>query len=319
MLPAATISQTHFLVEPSTSFYGFPFRQYSHLNFATRPFVRQTDIIVAPILIPPNQSHVAQLSTTFVQPLQLIPSPLRPPCRAEDRIFLWKGVNTAPTSTISDPTIELIATLATCASLRDTSSYGSGLRKFHLFCDSFTIPESDRLPAFFPLLHSFALWTVSDPDMFGPNTSVGIPFEPVSIGVARKYLSAIRAWHIAQGWPPPLTEEDHERINWSLRGLENIQGNRKRPIWPPITISMLQSLRASLNLNDPFEACIWAMSTCAFWSMMRFGEVSVKSHNHFNKMKHIKRCDVLFGFDRDGKHYARLDLPSAKTAKAGEI
>ena len=82
---------------------------------------------------------------------------------------------------------------------------------------------------------------------------------------------------------------------------------------------MLQSLRASLNLNDPFEACIWAMATCAFWSMMCFGEVSVKSRNDFDRTKHIKQRDVLFGFDRDGKHYARLDLPSAKTAKAGEI
>jgi hypothetical protein len=82
---------------------------------------------------------------------------------------------------------------------------------------------------------------------------------------------------------------------------------------------MLRSLRASLNLNDPFEACIWAMSTCAFWGMMRFGEVSVRSRNDFDKTRHIKRRDVLFGFDRDGKHYARLDLPSAKTAKPGEI
>ena len=69
--------------------------------------------------------------------------------------------------------------------------YGSGLRKFHLFCDIFTIPESDRLPASFLLLHSFARWTVLDPDMFGPDTSIGIPFKPVSIGVVRKYLSAI--------------------------------------------------------------------------------------------------------------------------------
>ena len=82
-------------------------------------------------------------------------------------------------------------------------------------------------------------------------------FEPVSISVVRKYLSAIRAWHIAQGWAPPLSEADHECINWSLCGLENIQGNRKSPLWPPITIPMLRALRATLNLDDPFEACIW--------------------------------------------------------------
>jgi hypothetical protein len=103
-----------------------------------------------------------------------------------------------------------------------------------------------------------------DPDMLGPDALIGIPFEPVSIGVTRKYLSAIQAWHIIQGWLPPLTEDDHEHINWPLHGLENIQGNCKCPIRPPITISILWSLCASLALNDPFEACIWAMSTCAF-------------------------------------------------------
>ena len=82
---------------------------------------------------------------------------------------------------------------------------------------------------------------------------------------------------------------------------------------------MLQSLRALLVLGDPFDACIWAMATCAFWGMMRFGEVSVKSRNDFDKAKHVKRRDVVFGFDRDGKQYARLDLPSAKTAKPGEV
>ena len=56
-----------------------------------------------------------------------------------------------------------------------------------------------------------------------------------------------------------------------------------------------------------------------FWGMMRFGEVSVKLCNDFDKTKHIKWWDVLFGFDQDGKHYVHLDLPSAKTAKPGEI
>ena len=143
-------------------------------------------------------------------------------------------------------------------------------------------------------------------------------FEPVSISVVRKYLSAICAWHIAQGWAPPLSEADHERINWSLCGLENMQGNRKSPLRPPITIPMLRALHATLNLDDPFEACIWAMALCAFWGMMRFGEVSVSSRSAFDKSKHLKRCDIHFGVDLDGKQYAHLDLPSAKTARPGQ-
>jgi len=155
--------------------------------------------------------------------------------------------------------------------------------------------------------------------MLNQELADGIPFEPISVSVVKKYLAAVRAWHIAQGWPPPLADEDHDRINWSLRGLENIQGNRKRPLRPPITISMLRALRTSLNLIDPFEACIWAMAVCAFWGMMRFGEVSVTARNAFSVSKHLTRKDAHFGFDLDGKSYARLDLPSSKTANPGEI
>ncbi|KAJ7713417.1 DNA breaking-rejoining enzyme [Mycena metata] len=94
---------------------------------------------------------------------------------------------------------------------------------------------------------------------------------------------------------------------------------RKRPMRPPITIEMMRALKAVLNLDDSFDACIWAEASCAFWGMMRFGEVSVSSRDAFNGAKHLKRKDILFGYDRNHKRYARLDLPDAKTAKRGEI
>ncbi|KZP14735.1 hypothetical protein FIBSPDRAFT_751377, partial [Athelia psychrophila] len=133
------------------------------------------------------------------------------------------------------------------------------------------------------------------------------------------YLAAVRAWHIIQGWPPPLSATDHDRINWSLRGLINMQGARKRPIRPPITIPMLHALKAALDLSDPFDASLWAMAACSFWGLMRFGEVSVTARSAFDTEKHITRGDVFVGQDQDGNPYARLNLPSAKTAKPGEI
>ena len=75
----------------------------------------------------------------------------------------------------------------------------------------------------------------------------------------------------------------------------------------------------TLNSSDSFNACLWAMASYAFWGMMRFGEVSVKSRNSFNGSKHLKQNDVFLDFDLDGKWYAHLNLPSAKTAAAGEI
>jgi len=82
---------------------------------------------------------------------------------------------------------------------------------------------------------------------------------------------------------------------------------------------MLRTLKQSLNIADSFDACIWAMASCAFWGMMRFGEVSVKTRADFSGLKHLKRSDAILGVDIDGRGYARLDLPSAKTAPTGEI
>jgi hypothetical protein len=190
---------------------------------------------------------------------------LRPKCKAEDRIFLWKGVNSPPPSVINDPIIHMLADLASRESLRDTSSPGSAIKKFHTFCDIFSIPETHRLPASFEILYSFAIWVVTDPNTLDSSLIANTHFEPISIATARKYLAGIRAWHIAQGWPEPLSKEAHKRIDWSLRGLQNIFGSRTRLVRPPITIPMLHALKASLNLSDTFDACVWAMACCAFW------------------------------------------------------
>ena len=134
-------------------------------------------------------------------------------------------------------------------------------------------------------------------------------------------MSAIRAWHIAQNWPPPLSEASTAVILAGIRGMENIQaaaGHRRRPLRPPITLVMLHTLRASLNLSDPFDACLWAQSTCAFFGLMRFGKVSVKSRASFDTAQHLSHDSLYFGSDNDGRPYARLRLPAAKTAKAGD-
>ncbi|KAJ7126510.1 hypothetical protein C8R43DRAFT_897721 [Mycena crocata] len=210
--------------------------------------------------------------------LSLNPSSLCPRCPADEHIFVWRGVNSPPPSTIDDPVIKFLAGAASRASLRDTGSYGSGLRKYRLFCDIFSIPEAARLPASFELLHLFALWAATDPALVDPVLLQGTPFEPVQVDTVGTYLSAVRAWHIVQGWQEPLSEADLDRIKWSLRGLNNLQGgSRKQPIRPPITLNMMRVLCLTLDLNDPFDACIWAMATCAFWGMMRFGEASVVS------------------------------------------
>jgi hypothetical protein len=52
--------------------------------------------------------------------------------------------------------------------------------------------------------------------------------------------------------------------------------------------------------------------------MMCFSEVSVSSSS-FIPAKHLKCEDTHFDYDLDRKLYVHLNLPSAKTAKPGEI
>ena len=51
---------------------------------------------------------------------------------------------------------------------------------------------------------------------------------------------------------------------------------------------------------------------------MRLGEVTVPSRAAFDGMRHLKRIDCIVSKDLDHRPYARLRLPSAKTAKPGE-
>lgn len=216
--------------------------------------------------------------------------------------------------------LQHLALIASGLSLRDTASYGAGLRKFHVFCDIFSVPEAQRLPASFALIHSFVLWAASDPSPNDIALAGDVPFEPVAGTTIRKYMSAVRAWHLAQGWTPPLSSDELIRINWSLRGLENQQAQRrKRPLRPPITIHMLATLKQELDLTHSWDACVWAAACCAFWGLMRFGEVTVKSRAAFTPGKCLARKHMVSATDIDGRPYIRLDLPSAKTAAPGEI
>ena len=56
------------------------------------------------------------------------------------------------------------------------------------------------------------------------------------------------------------------------------------------------------------------MAAAAFWGLMRFGEVSVKSRADFDPKSHLTRANLFYDHDLDGRH-----LPSAKTARPGEV
>jgi hypothetical protein len=201
--------------------------------------------------------------------LLLQSSPLWPNCHADKRIFAWRGVQNAPSSVLNIPVLQHIADLASQASLCKISGYGAGLCKFHLFCNIFQILEEAHLPAPYEVLFAFALWASTTLDPLDPIFADGTLSKPVAVATACKYLSVVQAWHLAPGWPAPLSDGSHNHINWSLWGLSHLKAlQQKCPPCPPATLAMLAVLSISLNLADPFEAAVWAICLCAFWGLM---------------------------------------------------
>lgn len=142
---------------------------------------------------------------------------------------------------------------------------------------------------------------------------------PISESTLCHYLSTIRAWHIAQGWLPPLSDIQQDHIDLSLRGIAHIQADHHRkPPGPPVTVTMLHLFKDSLDLNSPFDACIWAIASCAFWAMMRLGEGTVKSRAAFQPTTCLTRKDTVKDANLDGHTFVRINLPSAKTTCPGE-
>lgn len=248
--------------------------------------------------------------------LAIRPSALRPAVKAGQRITHWRPVNSRP-STLPLPLFDALRQQAALSSLADPASVGAALRKFHIFCDSFGVEEEERLPTTFPILHSFALWAASSSDSLD-GAFASNPFEPVAKRTVDGYLSGIRAWHLAHGFPPPLSVEQQTIVRFSLRGLARREGNsRRRAPRPPITLEQLEGLGKKLNLQDGFDAAVWAVALSAFFGLARLGELTVSSRKAYSPFLHTSATDLRFGEDDKGNPFALIHLPTTKTAPLG--
>jgi hypothetical protein len=193
--------------------------------------------------------------------LQLRPSALRPDCPSERRIHLWHSPNPSARLPHASPFMNRARAIASEASLTgpECRAVGAALHKFHVFCAIFGTPERERLPASAALLRDFVTWATTEPNPWDPSLASGIPFEPIGADTARSYLAGIDDWHIAQGFPPPLTNSDWYAIRRDLRRLANVQnGLHKQPRRPPVTLAMFRAVRAHMSagrgLHDPNNA-----------------------------------------------------------------
>lgn len=124
-------------------------------------------------------------------------------------------------------------------------TYKSSINTFLKFCHNHRIPNTQIFPASDYLLCAFL--AELDPSL--------------SKHTVKNYLSALRAWHVRNGFP--FSRSD--RLNLLAKASRPL--HTPTPPRSPVTIQMLQSLGNSLNLEDSFDACVSVLPAISFNDM----------------------------------------------------
>lgn len=169
-------------------------------------------------------------------------------------------------------------------------TYKSSINTFLNFCHKHRIPNSQIFPASDYLLCAFLA-----------NLSPSLSKHTV-----KNYLSGLRAWHVRNGFP--FSRSD--RLNLLAKASRPL--HTPTPPRSPVTVQMLQSLGDTLNLNDSFDACVFACACTAFWGLARLGELLPTGYNFDHSQPPFPRVSSISP-GRVG--YLKLLLPWTKVKK----
>ncbi|TDL19467.1 hypothetical protein BD410DRAFT_699959, partial [Rickenella mellea] len=178
--------------------------------------------------------------------------------------------------------------------------YSSALKRFSDFCDKENVPILARLPASEYLL---CVYAASFAGIFARSS-------------VQNLLSAVRAWHIVEGahWHGGV------RLVYVLNGLDSFApASSKRPARVPVTRAMLDMLYDRLSLSDPFDVCVLACATVAFWSQSRLGELLSHSRVSFHATKIPRRLDLANPSTTNGSRVLRYPWTKTKRSKGDTV
>ncbi len=80
----------------------------------------------------------------------------------------------------------------------------------------------------------------------------------------------------------------------------------------------MAALRQHLDLEDPFDAAVWACLTTTFFTACRLGEFTVPTLIVFDRALHISPSQIHTESDRHGLTQTVFSLPHTKTSHSGE-
>lgn len=169
-------------------------------------------------------------------------------------------------------------------------NYGSGLFRFHQFCNEREIPESSHMPASVFLLAAFVTWASTR------------NIVSKTIGT---WLSGIHGWHMLHGAPWYGGDDFVSLIKTSA--VKKAPAS-SRPKHRPVSIDYLLTLQGQLNFCNSFDVAVFTVALCAFWGCCQLGELTIPSCNAFNphlhtsKSVHINYQDHIGGVSSNTFH-----------------
>jgi hypothetical protein len=239
------------------------------------------------------------------------PSPLRPYCKARDRLRLWlPSVDTSPTSSTSTAhvTIEITEERLNCMldvikaswTERTKETYGSGLLVFQVYCDLNHIPEHLRSPVTQPLVSPFIASCVG----------------AYSGSSVSNFVAGIRAWHVLHNQPWAVNPSELKSI---LEGASRLAPrSSKQPKRIPFERNILLLFLTYMDLQSPRDAAIFSCLVVTFHSISRLGEFTVPAINKFSPAMHITPSHVSRLQNHQGLDVVAFHLPATKCSPSGE-
>lgn len=232
------------------------------------------------------------------------PSEFRPHCSAKDCLAQWvpHPVTLQKLGTLVAPDLQdhMKSVVLQGWSKQTRASYGAGLLVYHVFCDSWNIPEQERAPASSNLISMF----------------ISILSGLYSGKTIHGYIYGVRAWHTVNSLPWALHKD---QISTMLKGAAKLapptaRQDRRRLV----TMEIIMVIKGTLTLNEPFNAAFFACLTTIFYSTARVGEFTLRQLNAFDLAEHITPMHVRDDTDRNGFHTKVFSLPRTKSSQNGE-
>ena len=226
------------------------------------------------------------------------PDILRPNVPASERLAKWLPALTTHSILPENLLIQQKELALSSFAPSTLATYGTGLAKYHNYCDTIQLPEINRTPYHTNILAGFITFLSSN----------------YSKSAIINFISAVRAWHLINNIPYDVQENT---IKILLQGAAKVQP-LPRPKCQPLTKQHLSLLLQNLDCHKHEQAAVAACLTTTFYMCARLGEFTVPSVKAFNPSRHVSIVNVLFQYDRYFNKVTVFQLPVTKQAPTGE-